>query len=73
MRAARVTRALGPQLSRLRERHAGDPRRLAAESAALHRRHGVSPGMIVIVIPWLPTAPPYTHGLPCFTATSLIR
>jgi YidC/Oxa1 family membrane protein insertase len=43
MRTARVTRALGPQLSRLRERHAGDPRRLAAESAALHRRHGVSP------------------------------
>ncbi|TCK25856.1 membrane protein insertase YidC [Pseudonocardia endophytica] len=42
MRAARVTRALGPQLTRLRERHAGDPRRLAAETAALHRAHGVS-------------------------------
>src|SRR3954469_18439567 len=38
-----------------------------------HRRHGVSPGMMVMLIPSLPTAPPYTHGLPSFTATSLMR
>jgi YidC/Oxa1 family membrane protein insertase len=55
MRSARVTRALGPQLARLRERHAADPRRLATETAALHRAHGVSPlagfGPMLLQIP----------------------
>ncbi|MEQ3549429.1 membrane protein insertase YidC [Pseudonocardia nematodicida] len=43
MRAARLTRALGPQLTVLREKHGKDARRLAEETAALHRRHGSSP------------------------------
>lgn len=55
MRSARVVRALGPQLTRLRERHAADPRRLATETAALHRAHGVSPvaglGPMLLQIP----------------------
>ncbi|GAA1379724.1 membrane protein insertase YidC [Pseudonocardia kongjuensis] len=43
MRAARITRALAPQLSALRERHRSDPRALAAATTDLHRRHGSSP------------------------------
>ena len=31
------------------------------------------PGMIVIDCPSVPTAPPKTHGLPSFTAASLMR
>jgi YidC/Oxa1 family membrane protein insertase len=43
MRSARVTRALGPQLTALREKHRHDSRRLAEATAALHREHGSSP------------------------------
>ena len=43
MRAARITRALGPQLAALRDTHRDDPRKLAETTAELHRRHGSSP------------------------------
>ncbi|BBG02438.1 MULTISPECIES: membrane protein insertase YidC [Pseudonocardia] len=43
MRAARIGRALTPQLTELRERHRGDPRALAEATTQLHRRHGSSP------------------------------
>ena len=37
------------------------------------RRQGVCPGRIVIVWPSLPRTPPKIHGLPSFTAASLMR
>ena len=43
----------------------------AGAASNTQRKHGVCPGMIVIVCPWLPIDPPYTHGLPSFTEMSL--
>lgn len=55
MRAARIGRALAPQVARLRERHRGDARALAEATAALHRTHGSSPvaglGVVFLQIP----------------------
>lgn len=42
-RRARVLAALRPELERLRERWAEDPRRLGEATLAAYRRHGVSP------------------------------
>ncbi|MBN9099475.1 MULTISPECIES: membrane protein insertase YidC [unclassified Pseudonocardia] len=41
-RSGRAMRALAPQLAELRRRHAGDPARLARETAALQKANGVS-------------------------------
>jgi YidC/Oxa1 family membrane protein insertase len=43
LRAERARTALAPRIAALRRRHAGDPRRLLAETTALHREAGVSP------------------------------
>ena len=43
MRAAQAMRALSPQLAELRKRHGDDHHRLAEETRALQRAHGVSP------------------------------
>lgn len=43
MRSARRMRVLAPELARLRERHRGDPRRLAERTRALHAANGTSP------------------------------
>lgn len=54
-RARKAVAALGPDLQRLRRRHAADPARLAREARSLHRAAGVSP--LSPVLPLLAQAP----------------
>lgn len=55
MRSARRMQVLAPELARLRERHRGDPRRLAERTRALHAAHGTSPlagmGPLLLQVP----------------------
>jgi hypothetical protein len=39
----------------------------------MHRRQGVSPGRTNSIIPYVETAPQYTHGLPRLTQASFSR
>jgi YidC/Oxa1 family membrane protein insertase len=55
VRAERRRAALAPQLAELRERHSGDPMRLATETMALQRDAGA--GMLYGVLPALLQAP----------------
>jgi YidC/Oxa1 family membrane protein insertase len=55
LRSARRRVALAPQLAALRERHAGDPVRLAAETVAVQRAHGAGP--FAGLVPGLVQAP----------------
>jgi YidC/Oxa1 family membrane protein insertase len=48
VRAGRALRLLEPDLARLRRRHAGDPARLARESAALRKAHGAGPAAALL-------------------------
>jgi YidC/Oxa1 family membrane protein insertase len=54
IRSGRRRESLAPELAGLREKHAGDPSRLAAETLALHRNHGISPfaGLLPGLIQW---------------------
>lgn len=54
VRSGRRRESLAPELAGLREKHAGDPSRLAAETLALHRNHGISPfaGLLPGLIQW---------------------
>jgi YidC/Oxa1 family membrane protein insertase len=54
IRSGRRRESLAPELAGLREKHADDPSRLAAETLALHRTHGISPfaGLLPGLIQW---------------------
>ncbi len=54
-RSARRGAALAPELSKLRERYGDDPLRLATETLAVQRAHGVSP--FASLLPALAQAP----------------
>lgn len=72
MRSARRTQVLAPGLARLRERHRGDPRRLAEATRALHAEHGTSPlaGMLPMLVQ-LPVFVALLHVLRSFNRPGL--
>jgi YidC/Oxa1 family membrane protein insertase len=67
VRSGRALAALAPQLAELRRRHTGDTARLARETAALQKAHGVSVwGTLLLALLQLPVFLGLLHVLHAF-------
>lgn len=72
VRSGRAMRALAPELAELRRRHGGDAVRLARETAALQKAHGVSAaGVLLPALLQIPVFLGLLHVLRSFTGAAV--